>query len=419
MLADQPGYTIPPAPEDPGSPDTHFFRCDVSMDARKDRFHTVPVATIAAGHAVHDTFTAFLPPLLPVLINKFLLSKTEAGLLSVFMQAPSLLQPFIGHLADRSGLRMAVVMAPAMSAAAMSLLGVAPGYWALAALLTVAGFSSAGLHAVAPVVAGRLSGRSLGRAMGMWMVGGEAGRTIGPIVIVTAIAGLTLEGTPVLMVAGFAASAALFFRLRTLPVPAEAGDGRREWRVALHRMRPVLTPLTGVIVARAFAVAGFAVFLPTYLTEEGSRLWVAGVSLSVLQLAGVAGALGGGWLSDHLGRRRVMAMGLVLTACFAALFLVSGGWVRYPMLVGLGVSLFSFGPVSMALVQEQFPENRALANGIYMAIAFIIRSLAVVTIGAIGDAYGLETAFAVATALVVFGVPFVFMLPQRPPRSSC
>jgi len=386
------------------------------MDARKDRYHAVPVATIAAGHAVHDTFTAFLPPLLPVLINKFLLSKTEAGLLSVFMQAPSLLQPFIGHLADRSGLRMAVVMAPAITAAAMSLLGVAPGYWALAVLLTIAGFSSAGLHAVAPVVAGRLSGRSLGRAMGMWMVGGEAGRAIGPMVIVTAIAVLTLEGTPVLMVAGFAASAALYFKLRTLPVPATDGDGRREWRVAIRRMRPVLTPLTGIIVARAFAVAGFAVFLPTYLTEEGSRLWVAGASLSVLELAGVVGALSGGWLSDHLGRRRVMVAGLVLTACFAALFLVSGGWVRYPMLIGLGFSLFSYGPVGMALVQEQFPENRALANGIYMSIAFIIRSLAVVTIGAIGDAYGLQTAFAVATALVVFGVPFVFMLPRRPAR---
>lgn len=70
-----------------------------------------------------------------------------------------------------------------------------------------------------------------------------------------------------------------------------------------------------------------------------------------------------------------MAAGLVLTACFAALFLVSGGWVRYPMLVGLGFSLFSYGPVGMALVQEQFPENR------------------------------------------VFGVPFVFMLPRRPALS--
>lgn len=382
------------------------------------RVRTGPVVTIAAGHAVHDTYTAFLPPLLPVLIDKFLLSKTEAGVLSVFMQAPSLLQPFIGHLADRSDLRLAVVIAPAVSAAAMSLLGVAPGYWAVAVLLVVAGMSSAGLHAVAPVVAGRLAGRRLGRVMGLWMVGGETGRTVGPVVAVAAVAAWTVEGMPALMAGGIAASVALSIILRGIPPTHTGGDGRerRRWRVAIRRMGPVLKPLTGVIVARSFAVAAFAVFLPTLLTGEGGSLWFAGVSLSILELAGVAGALAGGWLSDRAGRRKVMAAGISLTFVFAALFLATSGWVRFPVLVGLGLSLFSFGPVIMALVQEQFPENRSLANGIYMSISFVVRSAAVVAVGAVGDAFGLRTAFVLATALVVAGIPFVFRLPARPVR---
>jgi FSR family fosmidomycin resistance protein-like MFS transporter len=384
-----------------------------------DRFQTGQVATLAAGHAVHDTFTAFLPPLLPALIEKFLLSKTQAGLLSVFMQAPSLLQPFIGHLSDRFGLRLVVVMAPAISGAAMSLLGIAPGYWALALLLTIAGISSAGLHAVAPVIAGRRSGPSLGRAMGLWMVGGEMGRTLGPIVIVTAVAALTLEGTAVLMVAGFAASAVLFVKLGSAPAAA-AGEHSRasyEWREALRRMRPVMVPLVAVAAARSIAVGAFAVFLPTYLTEEGRGLWFAGASLSVLELAGVAGALTGGWLSDHLGRRRVLAAGMALTPMFVFLFLFTSGWIRFPLLLALGFSLFSFGPVIMALVQEQFPGNRALANGVYMSIAFLIRSAGIVMVGVIGDLWGLMTAFVVGGVLVVAGVPFVFALPARPGRS--
>ena len=32
-----------------------------------ERFQTSGVATIAAGHAVHDTYTGFLPALLPAL----------------------------------------------------------------------------------------------------------------------------------------------------------------------------------------------------------------------------------------------------------------------------------------------------------------------------------------------------------------
>jgi FSR family fosmidomycin resistance protein-like MFS transporter len=380
------------------------------------RFQTGNVTTIAAGHAVHDTFSAFLPSILPVLIEKFVMSRTRAGVLSMFLQAPSLMQPYFGHLADRSGSWLAVVLAPAATAVAMSLLGLAPGFWSLAVLLTVAGVSSAGLHAVAPVVAGRMAGRSLGRAMGFWMVGGEAGRTLGPIVIVSAIALLTLEGTAVLMVIGIATSVVLFFKLRRVAVTTSSADGSgdRPWRAAVSAMRPVLLPLTSVLVARSFAVASFAFFLPTFLTEGGSGLWTAGASLSVLEFAGIIGALTGGSISDRLGRRRVIAAGLLLTPVFAAVFLLTGGWVRYLTLLPLGFSLFSFGPVIMALVQEQFPRNRALANGIYMALAFLIRSVAVVAVGAIGDLFGLRVAFVAGGLLMVAGIPFVFALPRRP-----
>ena len=46
----------------------------------------------------------------------------------------------------------------------------------------------------------------------------------------------------------------------------------------------------------------------------------------------------------------------------------------------------------MALVQEQFPDSRALANGVYLSINFAIRSIAAVVYGAAGDAFGLSTA---------------------------
>ena len=124
---------------------------------------------------------------------------------------------------------------------AMSLLGVAPGYAVLALLLMVTGLSSASLHAVAPVIAGNLSGRSLGRGMGFWMVGGEMGRVLGPIVIVTAVGLFGLRGTPWLMTGGLAASAILYLRLRD--IPGRPGNARRPtpWRRALQAMKPVVT----------------------------------------------------------------------------------------------------------------------------------------------------------------------------------
>ena len=106
-----------------------------------------------------------------------------------------------------------------MTAVMMSMLGVAPSYAVLAMLLVVVGASSASMHAVGPVMAGRLSGRNLGRGMGFWMVGGELGRTLGPIVIVTAIQLFSLESTPWLMIGGIIASGLLYVGLRDIPGP--------------------------------------------------------------------------------------------------------------------------------------------------------------------------------------------------------
>ena len=378
-----------------------------------EQFQTDGVLTISAAHAVHDTYTAFLAPLLPAFIANLSLSKTEAGLLSVFMQGPSLLQPFIGHLADRVSLRYLVILAPSVTAAMMSLLGVAPGYGVLALFLMVAGLSSASLHAVAPVIAGNLSGRSLGRGMGFWMVGGELGRTIGPIVIVSAVRLLGLGGTPWLMIGGFLASAVLYVRLKNVSTqPTNAGQGL-PWRQALRSMGPLLIPLVGIIVARLFMTRSLTTYLPIFLSEEGADLWLAGASLSLLEAGGVVGALLGGAMSDRLGRRLIVFISTLTTPLLMFAFLATDGWLQFPLLLVMGFTALSVTPVIMALVQESFPENRALANGVYMSFSFILGSAVVVVLGAVGDLFGLRLAFTASAIITLLGLPLIFILPKK------
>jgi FSR family fosmidomycin resistance protein-like MFS transporter len=382
---------------------------------KTEQFQTDRVLTISAGHALHDTYTAFLPPLLPAFIEKLALSTTEAGLLTAFMQGPSLLQPFIGHLADRISLRYLVILAPALSATVMSLLGIAPAYFVLVLLLMAAGLSSATLHAVAPVMAGRLSGKNLGRGMGFWMVGGELGRTLGPLVI-AAYFGLrpdSLASTPLLMVGGWLATALLYVRLRDVPGrPPNTQDGL-PWRQALRIMGPFLVPLVSIIVARSFMSAALTTYLPVFLTEEGAALSYASLSLSILEAAGVVGALLGGSLSDRLGRRMVLLLSLVTTPLLMFVFLAGKGWVQFPILLLLGFSSLSITPVIMALVQESYPQNRALANGVYMALSFVIRSGVVVVVGAMADLWGMRLAFVISAVTPFLGLPFLPLFPSR------
>ncbi|MBN1139212.1 MAG: MFS transporter [Anaerolineae bacterium] len=377
------------------------------------KFHAGRVVTIATGHAIHDTYTAFLPPLLPAFKESLLLSHTQLGLLTVFLSAPSLVQPVLGYLGDRVDLRPLVILAPAVAGVTMSLLGVAPGYAALALLLIIAGLNSANLHAVAPVMAGRLSGNSLGRGMGFWMVGGELGRTLGPLIVVTAVAHLGLQGTPWLMALGFLASLLVYVGLRGVPIHIpKDGDRPASWQ-ALRSMGPFLAPLAAILAVRALMIGALTTYLPVFLSEEGATLWHAGAALSVLQAAGVVGALLGGALSDRLGRRLILLLSLLLTPVFMFAFLAAKGWGQFLLLPALGLTSLSTTPAIMALVQESFPHSRSLANGVYMALSFLIQSGAVLVLGAVGDQFGLRLAFTVSAAVPLLGLPFLFLFPKR------
>jgi FSR family fosmidomycin resistance protein-like MFS transporter len=378
----------------------------------QEEFQTTGVITVAGGHSVHDTYTAFLPALLPVLIEKFSLSNTTAGLLTVFLQLPSLLQPFIGHLADNANLRFFIILTPAITGAAMSLLSITPFYGFMAFLLVIAGISSAALHSVGPVLAGTLSGSRLGRGMSFWMVGGELGRTIGPLILVSAIGYLTLDGLPWLMLGGFLTTIFLYFQLKNITTqPRNNGNGL-PWRKALKKMGPIMLPLFVLIFARSMMLVALTTYLPTFLTGEGSSLWVAGASLSILEGAGVVGAFLSGTLSDRIGRRTILTISYISTPIFLLIFLQLKGALQIPLLLLLGFFAISITPVIMAIVQENFPDNRSFANGIYMAFSFVLRSVAILIVGVIADQSSLRFTFYLSAFLVIFGLPFIRLLPK-------
>ncbi len=379
------------------------------------RFQAGQVITTATAHAVHDTYTAFLAPLLPRFIEALSLSKTQAGTLTVFLQFPSLLQPAIGHLADRHALHTIVILAPAAAGILMSLLGVTSSYLVLALLLTLAGLVSAGLHSVGPVMVGRQSGAALGRGMSLWMVGGELGRTVGPLLIVSAVGESGVQDASWLMIFGLLTSAALYVVLRRGPDPAVAVRLEQPLPIgeALRGMGPFLIPLSLVLALPMLLNVALTTYLPTFLTEEGDSLQLAGAALAILQAAGVVGALLGGSISDRIGRRPLLAGTMLAAPALLLIFLAVQGAARLPLLILMGFFTLAMTPVIMALVQESYPENRALANGIYMALSFTIRSGAVIVLGLLADGLGMPTAFAISAGLALLGAPAVALLPAR------
>ncbi|MCB9136069.1 MAG: MFS transporter, partial [Anaerolineales bacterium] len=275
-----------------------------------ETFQTGQVLTVASGHFLHDTYSAFVAPLLPLLIEKLSLSLTLAGSLSSIMSLPSLITPFIGYLADKVSVRYFIILAPGVTATLMSFMGLANSYWALAILFLITGVSIAAFHAPAPALIARVSGRKVGRGMSIFMASGEMGRTVGPLVAVWAVSLWGLEGMYRLAIIGWVASGIFYWRFRDVPARAQKNVGFRELMPLAWRL---FVSLFFITLSRDFLAVSLGLYLPTFMHEQGVSLWLAGAALSIYELAGVGGALFSGTVSDRFGRKSVLLVGFILS----------------------------------------------------------------------------------------------------------
>jgi FSR family fosmidomycin resistance protein-like MFS transporter len=382
-------------------------------DDRNNRFHTGKILALSVGHFIHDVYSSFLSPLLPLLIEKLSLTLTQAGFLSTIMQLPALLNPYIGVLADRISVRYFVILAPAVTAVPMSLIGVAPSYSILLLLLFITGISVSIFHVPAPVMIAQLSASRKGRGMSFFMTGGELARTIGPLVAVAGVSLLSLEGFYPVMIFGLISSGWLYLKLRDVPV----GDVHTKRNLSAlqtwRKLRYILWPLTLILFSRGFMHAAMTAFLPTYINQETGNLWLAGIALTLFEVAGVAGVLTAGSMSDLFGRRKTLLVSLIGAPLCLFVFTLSGGWFRIAVLLFTGFTLLSTTPVMLALVQEHGRHSPAAANGLLMMISFIARSAVVVVVGFIADRIGLHATYLISAAMGLVGIPFIFKLPEK------
>ena len=375
----------------------------------KSPFDTEKVLLLSICHFVHDIYSSFLAPLLPFLIEKFGLSLTQAGFLSTVMQIPALLNPSIGKLADRISVRYFIIMAPALTAIPMSLLGVAPSYGVLLILLFLTGISVSLFHVPAPVMVYRVAGERTGRAMSFYMTGGELARTLGPLTIIGAISLLGFDGFYPVMIVGIVVSFVMYFKFKDIPVKVPSKQ-KPSIRRTCREMKRLLLPLSAILFVRGFMHACLTAFLPLYIMQQNGNVWLAGIALSLFEAAGVVGILTVGGLSDRFGRKQLLAFCLIVAPCALLLFTVTSDWLQLIILLITGFSLLSTTPVMLAMVQEYSKDGSSAANGVFMMISFLARSGVVVLVGFVADLVGLKTTFIICGIIGLAGIPLVFCI---------
>ena len=384
-------------------------------------FPYLPVLLVALGHFAHDVFTAFYGVLLPILAPALGLNRTTAGLVTFARHLPALLNPVLGYAADRISVRWFVILAPGLTATGMTWLGWVPNTSTLALLLFLVGVSTAMFHAPAPALVAQISHPYTGRGMSFFMAAGELGRAIGPVLAVWAVTVLTLERLPTLALLGWLATGILAWRLAGVEARAQRNHNQvvASGGFVLRWLLRLGLPLALLILGRAFIVGGLGTYLAWYLTDQGYTLVQAGRWVAVYEFTGMVGALLSGTMSDFLGRRRTVALTTALAALFTAAFVLSPTPWKPVWLPLLGLSALSIQPVMLALIQDLAPNHRAAANGIYLAMSFLLRPVGVTSLGYMADFWGQwELAFLTGATLALLSLPLLHFLHLTPTKQA-
>ena len=123
-------------------------------------------------------------------------------------------------------------------------------------------------------------------------------------------------------------------------------------------------------------------------------------------------------MSDRAGRKLILLAASLLSAGLLLVFLKVSGWMVVPVLLLLGFTALSTTPVMLAIVQDQLPEHRAMGNGLFMTITFLVRPIAILAIGAIGDRGGLQSAYFWSALISLLAIPAILALPGPLRKSS-
>ena len=381
----------------------------------ENKFQTENVLTISVSHMFHDIYTAILAPMLPLLIEKLDISLSLSALMEIVLRLPSLINPFIGLIADKIAIRYFVILSPGITAISMSLLGIAPNYWIILLLLFLTGISSALFHVPSPVLIRHTSGDRIGLGMSFYMLGGEIARTLGPFMITAAMFWWHLEGSYRLMPLGIITSVILYFKLNNNPLLKNFESNKKELgaKDTFISLIPFFILISGICFFRAVMKSALTLYLPTFLTNHGYSLWIAGISLSILQFSGAIGTMLAGYISDKIGRKNTLLIAGIANPIMMWLFINLYSVLMKPILILMGFFLFTSGPVLLALVQDTDSNHPSFINGIYMTINFSISSLVVLMIGLAGDKFGLDQTYKICSLLTSGTIPFILLLPKK------
>jgi DHA1 family multidrug resistance protein-like MFS transporter len=361
-------------------------------------------------------------PALPLFAREFGVGKTAAGaVVAAFALMRLVMAPFVGRMVNAVGERLLLATGIGVVAVSSALAGLSQSYWQLLVLRGAGGIGSIMFSVSAASLLVRVTPSHLrGRAQGVWAGSFLIGLVCGPAVGTVATFSLRLPfflyaGT--LVVAGIIGLSAL--RHSELAARDSARSEPMALRLALGQ-RAYLAALAAAFAGDFALVGARSAMLPLYVREDLglSSSWVYAAFLIVSLVSGAL-LLPMGKVADTVGRRPVIALGLVVGAvAFLVLPTVPAiaGLVIATLLIGVAAASDSVAPG--AVMGDVVAGRGGTVVAVFQMAGDLGTVLGPVVTGFVADQAGYSPAFVLCAVVCVLPLLIVLAAPETLQRQQ-
>jgi MFS transporter, FSR family, fosmidomycin resistance protein len=290
------------------------------------------IGLVSAAHFVSHYYILLLPPLFVFIRADYGVSYTELGLaIAIFNIVSGAFQTPTGFLIDWFGARLILIAGLVLGASAVLVMGLAPSFWVLVAMMGLNGLANTAYHpADYAILSHVISSRRIGHAFSVHTFSGMLGTAVAPASLLLLQSVLGWRGALVAAaMLGFAVAALLVLRGDRVMDRVQPGKEARAayaseaaehgWRLLFSA--PILQNLLFFVLLAITSggVSNYSVVAlgALYATPVG----IANAALSAFLLLSALGVLAGGLLAVRTSHHAVVAS-LGLAATGAAVLLV-------------------------------------------------------------------------------------------------
>jgi len=371
-------------------------------------------------HFTGDFYHSFISPLLPVLIEKYSLTLTQAGFIAGISRFLAfVVQPPIGYLADRYKTRAFVLGGPLIVIISTSLVGIAPSYAVLLLLVSASSIGSSIFHPTTAGMVSSYSGRNFAFSMSVFNMGGTLAFGVGPLFITWLVAGYGLGATPYTVFFGLAV---MYYLFKTVPMPV--GEGLKDLGL-IGSIKEIFGPVWKsilliwiVMVLRAFVGQSFMTFFPVLYSWEGHSLISVGLLVAIFTVAGSVSGLLAGHMADRMGFKPVFYITHFLTPpCMLLLLYLPGNWVYLGAMLS-GFFVLATLPLGVTMAQKLAPGGKSMASSLMMGLAWGTGGVLTPVTGKLCDIFSIRPVLSIIAFIPFITLWLIHLIPKEEKRSD-